>query len=236
MVRSVRSRVLLGAGLLAIGWCAAVVAQGKPVPEKSGPNLKVGVVDIGTLFKKYSRKDQLESQINKEREEMRKQVEAEEKRLTERRAAIDQLYKRGSEAWEVEVEKLQLEAKALEMKEQRLQRVLKKRVEEFTLRVLTELEATIARYGQDHSFSLILKVDKSARDPNQDAGELAAQFQERIFRAQISDVLYHHDNVDVTNGVLALLNDPRNIAENEKLTRDSPSGAGKTPPPPASGG
>lgn len=213
-------RILLALTCLGLGFTATVIAQGGP--DKGKRPLKLGVVDIGQLFKNYARKDDLESAINKEREEMKKQVEEDDKRLREMKEALDKLYKRGSEQWEIEADKIRLREQELQLKEQRLQRLLKKRVEEFTLQVLTELEATIGIYGNKYEYTLIFKIDRSAKD--EAVGALAEQFQERIFRAQISDVLFSDKSVDCTEGVLALLNSPANIEAMRKLAAGSQQG------------
>lgn len=213
-------RILLALTCLGLGFTATVIAQGSP--DESKKRVKIGVVDIGMLFKSYTRKDDLEAAINKEREEMKKQVEADVARLREMKEGLDKLYKRGSEQWEIQADKIRLDEQALQLKEQRLQRLLKKRVEEFTLQVLTELEATIATYGDKYDFTVIFKTDRTAKD--EPVGALAEQFQERIFRAQISDVLFYQKGVDCTPGVLALLNSPANIEAMRKLAAGAQQG------------
>ena len=219
-------RIAVALACLGIGFTATVVAQGPGAAPAAQAKIKLGVVDIGFLFKSYGRKDDLEQGINKEREEMKKQLEADEARLIELRKNMGTLYKPGSEQWELQADKLRLDEQALQLKKQRLERLLKKRIEELTLQVLGELEATIGTYGDQHEFTLICKVDKSARE--EAVGALAEQFQERIFRAQISDVLYYHGSIDCTQGVLSLLNSPENKRRMEKLAAGAPpTGANK---------
>jgi len=211
------SPIAIGVVCLAVGYGATVVAQGQPGGDRRR-SLKVGVVDIGLLFKEYERKDVLEEQVNAERERMQAEMAADEEELRKMRVALDNSpYKRGSSAWLLEADRIQQAQYALELKRKRLQASLKNDVEEMTLMLLNELEATISKYGRRHGYTVILKVD---RGQHEDQGELAQQFQERIFRAQISDVLYHRGEIDCSQNVLTLLNSADNLAEMERLAEE----------------
>lgn len=96
-------------------------------------------------------------------------------------------------------------------------------VEEQTLQILTELETTIASYGKRAGYDLILKVD-SGGGPTEGGGELVEHFQERIFRAQISDVLFFKDTLDVTKRVLDYLNSKGNLAKMERQAAERKRG------------
>jgi Skp family chaperone for outer membrane proteins len=183
----------LASALVALGAVTTVVvAQNNPqrpgTPDNApaaGKAMKVGVVDIGLLFRDYKRKDVLEGRVNAERE----------------------------------------------------QNALKKRVEEFTLQILTELETTIRTYGERHRFDLILKSDREEQTPEGQQSELVQQFQERIFRAQISDVLFFAPTVDITDNVKRLLNDDDNMKRMEQLEveRERRRAAAASAPPAAPG-
>jgi Skp family chaperone for outer membrane proteins len=231
------SRLLLGVLMtgLSAGFVATTLAQNKPKqPVAQRRALKVGVVDIGVLFRDYGRKDEMEKDINSKREKMKKEIELDGKKLVDGRRKLDKLgYREGSRPWMREAEKLKLAQYSLELKTKRLQEALKNEVEQQTLSILMELEQTIEDYGKRHGFDLILKIDKAERQRSAD-GELVAQFQERIFRAQISDVLYFNENeLDITNSVKQRLNSAQNqermkrLSEERRRTRAAPRRSNK---------
>ena len=92
-------------------------------------------------------------------------------------------------------------------------------MEQQTLQILTELETTIASFGKRYGYDLILKIDSGA-GPTEGGSELVEHFQERIFRAQISDVLYFRDALDITKSVLQYLNSKDNLARMERLATE----------------
>ncbi|MEZ6188813.1 MAG: OmpH family outer membrane protein [Planctomycetota bacterium] len=204
------SLALVGLG---IGFGATVQAQNKGRPTR------IGVVDIGILFKDYKRKDDLEAKINQEREDMKGEIEGDEKRLAEKAKALENgPLRKGSAPWQQQADLLREEQFRLELKQKRLQQALQKRVEENTLQILEELESTIKSYADPRRFALVLKVDKSGPDTSD--SELSKKFQEQIFRAQISDVLYYDTTVDITEEVKTLLNSAENLRRLEKESQE----------------
>jgi Skp family chaperone for outer membrane proteins len=209
---------------LALGFAAnGVLAQDPPKqPSKRGPRaLKLGVVDIGVLFKGYKRKDTLESLINERRESMKTDLKAEHERVKDLRLRLDKGGMReGSEPYARAAQDIRLAQFALELKQDRLQANLKKQVEQHTLMILTELTKTIETYGKKYGYDLILKIDKASARGEKGKGELVAQFQEAIFRAQISDVLYFNDRaLNITANVEKLLNSAGNLKRMEKESK-----------------
>lgn len=211
-----RARIPTGAlaFALATGAVATVVAQ-QGQPQARRP-LKVGVVDIGILFRDYKRKDVLEQAVNAERERVKSEIEAARKEIQQERVGLDNgPFREGSEPYLQALDQIKLKQYQLELKVERLQGALKKRVEELTLQVLTEIERTIEAYGKRHGYDLILKSDKDTTGGDA-RGELAQQFQERIFRAQISHVLFYDGGMEISAAVLQTLNSDENLREMER--------------------
>ena len=78
---------------------------------------------------------------------------------------------------------------------------------------------------------MIIKVDSK--------GWGDERFQERIFRAQVSSVLWYDPRLDVTNTILAALNDPTWIkhCQDKAMGKNAPQGpqplpGPQVPPPP----
>lgn len=206
--------LVLGLGLSLTGLVAAQnnpPAQPRQQPQGGRP-MKVGVVDIGALFREYKRKDTLEQAVNNERERIKTELETDQDEIRRKRMQLDKAFVPGTEPYNILRDEIKQATYVLELKTERLQLQLKKRVEELTLQILTELETTIRAYGERHGYDLILKSD---REEQQQLGgqqsELTQQFQERIFRAQISDVLFFAGTIDITESVKQQLNDQRNL-------------------------
>ncbi len=211
------SRLFLGALALALAAGASAIAQQQP---KQAPQLRMAVVDINLLFKNYKRKDEFEQSINERREKIKQELDADQKAQIALRKEWNQ-YRENSEPWLRAREKLKMAQFALELKGERLQTELKNKVEQRTLLILNEIERTVADFGKDYGFDLILKIDKAEHAKG--GGELVEHFQERIFRAQISDVLYFSGKLDITRNVLTVLNSKENLekraAESAELER-----------------
>lgn len=213
--------------ILAAGAALGAVATGfaqqpNPNPNRVARPLKVGVVDIGLLFKEYKRKDDFEKEINRRRELMKKEIDGDAEGLKDSRIKLERsALREGGEAWLREREKIKMAQYSLELKTERLQAALKNEVEQQTLQILTEIEGTIELYGKQFGYDLILKIDKSERGAavGQADSDLVAHFQERIFRAQISDVLYYNrEQLDITGSVLVILNGDANI---QRMAREA---------------
>lgn len=203
---------------LLLAFAPLASAQDGPKPAKKQPArrvakaLKVGVVDIGVLFKGYKRKDVLEGAINTRREAMQAEIKKEVERIKDMRFRLEKSDLRpGSEPYTRAAMDIKLANYALELKQKGLQASLKKHVEQQTLQILNELQKTIEVYGKTFRYDLILKIDRGFRDTTK--GELYAQFQEEIFRAQISDILYFSDALDITKNVERELNKAKTLKQ-----------------------
>lgn len=249
----------LVAVLASVGLTGVVLAQNngpqQPPANAGGRPMKVGVVDIGVLFRDYKRKDDLEQAVNQQREQIKTELEGDADRVRRLRANLDKgVFVPNSEPWLQARDEIKQAQFNLELKTERMQALLKKRVEELTLQILTELEATIRAYGDRHGFDLILKSDKQEEQGDAPQSELTQQFQERIFRAQISDVVYFASSIEITENVKQLLNSDQNKKRMEQLAKEReqrrlaappttapattpaptpPQGGGPQPPPPS---
>ena len=204
----------LGVGLAGL-WGASVVVAQQQQPKPTAAQrraLKVGVVDVGLLFREYKRKDEFENGINAQRKRLKDELDAAQEQLKKLRADFEKAsFRKGSEPWLLEREKIKLAQFRWELKGERMQTALKNEVEHNTLQILQEIEGTIGAYGKRYGYDLILKIDKAERNQSGERGDLVEHFQERIFRAQISDVLYHEPSANITPSVLDYLNHKVNL-------------------------
>lgn len=215
-MRPTRFTITFAFALAAVAACVGGGVAQQPSKKKKNTRrtLLVAVVDVGKLFKEYKRKDEFENGINEQRKRLKAELEAEANKLKKLRTDFEKInFRKGSEPWLREREKLKLANYVLELKGERLQNALKNEVEHNTLQILQEIEGTIGNYGSRYGYDVILKIDKSARaGAGGKGGDLVEHFQERIFRAQISDVLYFEEGLDITEPVLSYLNQKSNLA------------------------
>jgi hypothetical protein len=126
------------------------------------------------------------------------------------------LLKEGSETWRAKRKELKLEAKKFEVMRDGMEEELKLEVENLTLQILDEIEEKVREFGKAGGYDMIVKIDTK--------GWGDERFQERIFRAQVSSVLYHDARLDVTNSILAALNDKDWVEKCQKKPMGSMNG------------
>jgi len=192
---------------LALGFFAAHAFAG--AEEKKARPLLVGVVDIGTAFKKYERKDDLEKQINAQKESLEatgKKLQAE---VEAARSALSGLTPGTDEYFAADID-FKRKLAALKATTDAFEGLLKHKVEQFTLQLLGEMDEIIKAYGDAKGFDLILKTDTVSI-----GGEA---FQDRLFRVQVTNVLYcRKAELDVTGAIVDALNAPEHLKAVRKV-------------------
>lgn len=193
--RDLLSLGALGAGA-ALG--SALLAPTVARAADNNPGIKVGLVDIGVVFKRYKRKEDLEKEINARKEGYEKQGQEQRKVLEGLQNSLN-LIKEGTDLYRQKRKELNLQMSQMKVIRDGWEEDLKFQIENLTLMILNEIENRVTKFGTDNKFDLIIKID------SQGWGD--ERFQERIFRAQVSSVLYFDKKLDVTDQVVALLND-----------------------------
>jgi Skp family chaperone for outer membrane proteins len=208
----------LGAGA-AMG---ATLLAATPAQGQNAAPLRVALVDIGVLFKQYKRKDDLENQVNAKKTQLEGAAKQQQSICEGLRKALD-LATEGSAYWRDKRKELKLAVKNYEVLRDSAEEELKLEVENLTLMILDEIEEKVREYGKGtpggpSTYDMIIKVDSK--------GWGDERFQERIFRAQVSSVLWYDPRLDVTNTILAALNDPAHLEKMKQraLNRGQPQG------------
>lgn len=228
------THVLLFFGALStVALVANVSAQQAPKKRPTARRaLKVGVVDIGLLFQKYKRKDEFESSINDQRKRLKAELDKEYDVLVKMRRELEKSpFRKGSEPWLREAEKVKLAKFRWDLKKERMQSALKNEVEHNTLQILKEIKRSLGQYGKRYNYDLLLKTDNSDRASlgEGERSDLVVHFQEEIFRAQISDVAYFDQAMDITASVERYLNSKGNLDYWDKQSKKKPSPRKTTP-------
>jgi len=213
--RDLLSLGAIGAGA-ALG--AAILAPAAARADNA-TGLKIGLIDIGVIFKKYHRKDDLEKEINARKDGYEKQQLDQQKTLDGLMTAMSTI-KEGSDLWRQKRKEYNLQMSQMKVIREGWKEELQIQIENLTLMILNEIENRVQKYGQDNKYDLIVKID------SQGWGD--ERFQERIFRAQVSAILYFRPELNVTDAVLAMLNDPAWI----KICQDNALKNNNQPAPP----
>jgi Skp family chaperone for outer membrane proteins len=212
-----RDMLSLGALTAGAAFGASLLAP-KVAQAQGNIGLRLGLVDIGVVFKAYKRKDDLEKEINSKKEGYEKQAQAQEAILEGIRKNMSILDPK-SDMYRQKNKELKLQVSQMKVIRDGWEEELKIQVENLTLMILNEIEDRVRKYGIDNKFDLIVKID------SQGWGD--ERFQERIFRAQVSSVLYFTPSLDVTQEVLKLLNDPAWIQSRQALKQGAPDAPAK---------
>lgn len=200
---------LLAASLLTlVATSNSLQAQGKD----KRPALKVGLVDLGVVFNKYKKKIALENAINNLKDQYNKKIKAQNKLLRQLDRELEDL--KGSKASALE-DRIKLEMERRRIMKGRMERDLRKKLVEMTLKLLDDINKEIKAYGKRYGYTFILKVD------NQGFGR--EEFREKIFRAQVQSVLYYDAAIDITQPILKVLNKNVKVTEPAKGSRKGPS-------------
>ncbi len=160
--------------------------------DENAPSLKVGVIDLGAVFKGYDRAADLEKEINDEKD----RLDSEQRELRSEAQKIRrelELAEPDSDEYETLSARLAALLGRLEHAKKRRDERLKERLEEYNGLVRADIKVAITEYGEAHGYNLIL-----ARQSG-DAGN------EPFFGA--TGVLFAKGVEDVTAGVTALLNE-----------------------------
>lgn len=188
--RTAGAALVLTVVLGSLGVLSARPADG----QVGGADLRVGVVDLATVFKEYKRSAELEKKINQERDDLKKGLDEVRDKIKEIQKQMD-LLDYESEAYKLREEEKAIELARFELMKRRLERTIKTRWEEYNLQLLEDIEKVVQDYGKENHFTLILKVDGEAP-----AGD------QKLLQAGLKNVLYFAKHVDVTEDVVRILN------------------------------
>lgn len=175
-------------------------------------DLKIGAVDLASVYKQYKRSADLEQMINEKKDLLNNQLKDLEKEIKEVWKALDLLDPQSEAYQQKEDEKDMLVAKFDRMKKRR-DEVLKKTWENYNLQLLDDIEKVVKAYGEDNKFTLILKIDGKPTE-------------EQRMLVGLKAVLYSAKELDITPAIVELLN--RNY---DKTRNTSAPGGGEQSKP-----
>jgi Skp family chaperone for outer membrane proteins len=186
---SVRQPLLVAAAV-ALG-CALGRSTGDPV-HAAPKEWKIGVVDLARVFDGYLKSKELEKKLNEEKDVLEKELEAIRAKAREIAKEMDVL-DATSQAFKDLEEQKAIEATKFELYKRRMEQVLKRRIEEYNVHLVEDIESVVKVYGQEKGYSFILKSEGKA-------------FEDNKLLLGLKAVLYYTHEIDVTDDVIDRLN------------------------------
>lgn len=160
-------------------------------------NLKIGVVDLNSVFDKYEKRKSLDAQLKELEKQYQKIINDKKKELVSLNEKI-QLLDLGSDARKKNEEAFEKKNIELESYAKFAEKSLVKKYKDYFENLYTEVCKEIENIGKREQYDLIIKKE----EPDLQGGGIS----ELQFKVGIKTVLYHADSVDITNQVIDILN------------------------------
>ncbi|MFH1226302.1 MAG: OmpH family outer membrane protein [Planctomycetota bacterium] len=168
-----------------------------PVKAAEGLVLKIGVVNIQTVFDKYNRTAEYTKIMENERRRLELKLEDLKKEIQTLQDEI-QLLDANSE---LRAEKqLYLKGKVSEF-DNRVEagnKLLSKKRGDHIIKIYREIQEAITNYARENNYTLIFKIDPVLSD-SESVPDASAQVNLRA-------VIYAHPSLDITNSIIKMLN------------------------------
>lgn len=172
-------------------------AKEADVATSSSRGLKVGVVDLNSVFEKYEKRKVFDAQLKEQEKQHQKIVNDKKKELISLSEKI-QLLDLGSEARKKDEESFEKKNMELESYAKYAEKNLTKKYKDYFESLYTEVCKEIEDIGKREQYDLIIKKE----EPELQSGGIS----ELQFKVGIKTVLYNSDAVDITSRVLDNLN------------------------------
>lgn len=170
-------------------------------------NLKVGVVDLNSVFEKYEKRKTYDAQLKEQEKQYQKIVTDKKKELVSLSEKI-QLLDLGSEARKKDEETFDKKNMELESYAKFAEKSLVKKYKEYFESLYTEVCKEVEDIGKREQYDLIIKKE----EPELQSGGIS----ELQFKVGIKAVLYHSNEVDITSRVIDDLNKKHSAASKGK--------------------
>lgn len=194
--------------VVVVGLCLALSDSVWAQNSNTASNgLKIGVVDLNSVFEKYEKRKQYDTDLREEEKSYQTKINDKKKELVSLKDKI-QMLDLGSQdrkKYEEEFERKNIELESYaKVAEKSLMRKYKESFERLYSEVLKEIEAI----GKQNRYDLIIKKEEAELQ--------SGGISEMQFKVGIKTVLYHSDAVDITNQVIDSLNKKYSKADKGK--------------------
>lgn len=169
--------------------------------------LKVGVVDLNTVFEKYEKRKMFDTMLKEQEKQYQKIINDKKKELVSLSEKI-QLLDLGSEARKKDEETFERKNMELESYAKFAEKSLMKKYKDYFENLYTEVCREVEDIGKREQYDLIIKKE----EPELQSGGIT----ELQFKVGIKTVLYHSGSVDITVQVIDNLNKKYSAASKGK--------------------
>ena len=163
----------------------------------SQKGIKVGVVDLNTVFEKYEKRKAFDAQLKEQEKQCQKNITDRKKELVSLSEKI-QLLDPGSEARKKDEETFEKKNMELESYAKFAEKSLAKKYKDYFESLYTEVCKEVEDIGKREQYDLIIKKE----EPELQSSGIS----ELQFKVGIKTVLYNSDSVDITSRVIDNLN------------------------------
>lgn len=185
----------------------SIQAKEPGVASSSSKSLKVGVVDLNTVFEKYEKRKMFDAQLKEQEKQYQKIVNDKKKELVSLSEKI-QLLDLGSDARKKDEETFEKKNMELESYAKFAEKSLMKKYKDYFESLYTEVCKEVEDIGKREQYDLIIKKE----EPELQSGGIS----ELQFKVGIKTVLYHSTEVDITSQVIDNLNKKYSAASKGK--------------------
>lgn len=185
----------------------SIQAKEAGVASSSSKSLKVGVVDLNTVFEKYEKRKMFDAQLKEQEKQYQKIVNDKKKELVSLSEKI-QLLDLGSDARKKDEETFEKKNMELESYAKFAEKSLMKKYKDYFESLYTEVCKEVEDIGKREQYDLIIKKE----EPELQSGGIS----ELQFKVGIKTVLYHSTEVDITTQVIDNLNKKYSAASKGK--------------------
>lgn len=176
---------------------SSIQAKEPGAASSSSRGLKVGVVDLNSVFEKYEKRKASDAQLKEQEKQYQKIINDKKKELVGLSEKL-QLLDLGSEARKRDEETFEKKNMELESYAKFAEKSLMKKYKDYFGSLYTEVCKEVEDIGKREQYDLIIKKE----EPELQSGGIS----ELQFKVGIKTVLYHSESVDITNQVIDNLN------------------------------
>lgn len=182
---------------LTVGVLLSVVLYVTAAPAGTGGPVRIGVLDFRGLLEKYEKMQDTGKEILTMQRTLREQGQAKTEVIQQLRARLN-MHTPGSEAYKDTESEITTKTVELEMWAKSLTRTVLERESTAIKEICADMTRATTAYARRNGLTLVLKSDRLELIGN--------SVSELDFRVTLKKVLYHSESLDITEHVVAALN------------------------------
>jgi Skp family chaperone for outer membrane proteins len=170
--------------------------------------VRIGSVDLASVFKEYKKSGILERKINDERDRLKADLDAIRAEIGRATRDLDGMDPKSEEYAKKDAER-QLLAKKFDLSKEALEKKIRSRWEEYSLEIVTDIQSAVRAIGAEQEFTAIVQVRHDT--PSSDTVD-----HEQLLAMSLQSILYTAPALDITADVTQRLNGTSEAAPSER--------------------